>query len=91
MCYRHISRAHDPASRSVLTTRAKPQLANVAFFVLPYVLPSHRFASITTMRVYAGVAASMSSVVNKPPLLSLKDIGGQWSYRDVGGRHATDT
>lgn len=36
MCYPHISGAHDPASRSVRTTRAKPQLANVPFFVLSY-------------------------------------------------------
>lgn len=44
MCYRHISGAHDPAS--VRTTRAKPQLANVAFFVLARTFRL-RFVSIT--------------------------------------------
>lgn len=32
---------------------------------------------------------SCRCIVNKPPLLSLKAICGQWSYRDVG-RHAVD-
>lgn len=32
---------------------------------------------------------SCRCIVNKPPLLSLRAICGQWSYRDVG-RHAVD-
>lgn len=61
MCYHHISGAHDPGARSVRTTRAKPQLANVAFFVLA--------------RTFCDGRANQKScrgIVNKPPITFIK-------------------
>lgn len=86
MCYHHISGAHDPGARSVRTTRAKPQLANVAFFVLARTF-CDRFASIAIVKSVQTVERTRrvveASLINLP-LLSLRAISGHWSYRDVG-------
>lgn len=70
----------------VCTTRAKPQLANANLFVL---------SGCASCRVLLlnNPKRSCRFIVNKPPLVSLKAICGQWSYRDVchhaAGRHIT--
>lgn len=62
-----------PGPRAVRTTRAKPQLANVPFFVLARTfptLPTQRSISRRT-----GIhERSCQYIVNKPPLHSLKAI-----------------
>lgn len=76
--------------RSVLTTRAKPQLANVAFFVLSRTL-CHQFASITPARGWYVGESSRRRILNKPPLLSLGISADGGRIEMSAGRHAADT